>query len=115
MAVETAMKKNYNVKLNFRVGWLKFCDNSFYFDNLASKKDLENATVTSCNTEFRTNKWFMTNFKIPKIKGIDLNSGDEISYKSSVRETIASVISARTPRTLASSQPRLSHRTPGVS
>jgi hypothetical protein len=67
MAVETAMKKSYNVKLNFRIGWLKFSDNSVYFDNLASKQDFENATVTSCNTEFRTNKWFMTNFKMPKI------------------------------------------------
>jgi flavin-binding protein dodecin len=63
MAVETAMKKSYNVKLNFRLGWLKFNDNCFYFDNLAQKSDLDNVTMTSCNTEFRANKWFMTNFK----------------------------------------------------
>ena len=61
------MKKSYNVKLNLRVGWLKFADSAFYFDNLASKQDIENATVTSCSTTFKANKWFMTNFKVPKI------------------------------------------------
>jgi hypothetical protein len=71
MAVETAMKKSYNVKLNFRVGWLKFSDNSLYFDNLATKQDVANSTATSCNTAFKANKWFMTNFTHSKMRGID--------------------------------------------
>jgi hypothetical protein len=98
MAVETAMKKSYNVKLNFRLGWLKFNDNCFYFDNLAQKSDLDNVTMTSSNTEFRNNKWLMTNFKLPKTGGLN-EAGDAISYRSSVRDTIASVISAQTPKT----------------
>jgi hypothetical protein len=33
MAVETAMRKDYYVKLNLRVGLLKFKQNNFYFEN----------------------------------------------------------------------------------
>ena len=37
MAVETAMRKNYQVKLNLRLGFLKFQDGVVRFDNLATK------------------------------------------------------------------------------
>ena len=36
MAIESAMKMRYTVKLNMRIGWLKFSDGNFFFDNLAS-------------------------------------------------------------------------------
>lgn len=66
MAVETAMRKQYSVKLNCRIGWLKFNGNQVFFDNLASKDNNAAADVTSmtsCNSEFRGNKLFMTNFR----------------------------------------------------
>jgi len=66
MAIETAVRKDYFVKLNLRVGFLKFKQNGFYFENLVSSDELDRMTHTSCNTDFKNNKWLMTNFKTPR-------------------------------------------------
>ena len=50
MAVETAMKKCYNVKLNLKIGHLKFTEHSVFFDNLGVKQDPDALTKTSCST-----------------------------------------------------------------
>lgn len=57
------MRKDYYVKLNVRVGFLKFKQNILTFENYVSREELDKMTHTSCNTEFRNNKWLMTNFK----------------------------------------------------
>ena len=96
------------MKLNLRLGWLKFAsDGQFYFDNLATQKDYC-SSATSCNTQFRTNKQFLTNFRNNRIVGTSANANttDEFSYKSSIRSTIASVLSARTPKTALSQASR---------
>ena len=41
MALETAMRKGYNIKLFLRIGWLKLVDGTVHFDNNASAKDLD--------------------------------------------------------------------------
>jgi hypothetical protein len=63
LAIETAMRKDYFVKLNIRVGFLKFKQNNLFFENFVSNEELDKMTHTSCNTEFRNNKWLMTNIK----------------------------------------------------
>lgn len=58
-------------------------------------------TLTSCNTEFRNNKRFLTNLKIPsRTRDPTLTDRDTISY-SSVRDTI-SKFTAMTPRSMTS-------------
>ena len=82
MAIETAMRKDYYVKLNVRVGFLKFKQNTLHFENLVSTEELDKMTHTSCNTDFRNNKWLMTNFKTSRAPS-NIQDGDEgISQKS---------------------------------
>jgi hypothetical protein len=54
-------------------------------------------SMTSCNTEFKQNKFFMTNFRLPGQSRPRKTDGDTVSYNSSVRDAITSVFSARTP------------------
>lgn len=63
MAIETAMRKDYYVKLNVRVGFLKFKQNVLHFENLVSQDEIDRMTHTSCNTAFVNNKKMMTTFK----------------------------------------------------
>ena len=63
MAIETAMRKDYFVKLNFRVGFLKFRQNIFFFENFVTNEELDKMTHSSCNTDFKNNKWLMTNLR----------------------------------------------------
>jgi len=56
MAVETAMRKDYCVKLNLRVGFIKFRQNSFYFENIKQSDNSQEASIWTCNTEFKQNK-----------------------------------------------------------
>lgn len=94
------MRKNYQVKLNLRVGFLKFVENTVRFDNLASDRDLDAMSKTTCNTEFKANKWFLTNYRGPRAAAPDAET--EVSYRSSVRDAISSVISPRTPKSMTS-------------
>lgn len=66
MAVETAMRKDYFVKLNLRLGFIKFRQNSFYFENKQSDNSQE-ASIWTCNTEFKQNKQLMTNLANERI------------------------------------------------
>lgn len=73
-----------------RIGWLKFIDNRMYFDK---KDSMDQLTVTSCNTEFRNNKRYMTTLHSP---------AEPISPGGlpSVKDTI-SLVSGRTPKSHA--------------
>ena len=76
MAIETSMKINYTIKLNLRIGWLKFSETTVFFDNLASNSNRagnasnrgDNITITSANTDFLVNKYLMTDFRSPQAK-----------------------------------------------
>jgi len=67
MAVETAMRKDYFVKLNLRVGFIKFRQNSFYFENIKQSDNSQEASIWTCNTEFKQNKQLMTNLANERI------------------------------------------------
>ena len=96
MAVETAMRKDYYVKLNLRIGFLKFKQNCFHFENQVTEEDLDKMTHTSCNTEFKNNKNLMTSLMTPKNPKTD---EDGVSHKSvSLKDTI-SRYTPRTPQT----------------
>ena len=63
VAVESAARKDYHVKLNLRIGFLKFKNLQVIFDNLATHKQLDQLTKTTCNTAFKANKQLMTNIR----------------------------------------------------
>jgi len=97
MAVETAMRKDYYVKLNLRVGFLKFKQNCFHFENQVTAEELDKLTHTSCNTEFKNNKWLMTNFKTHRAHN---TNQDEVSFNSvSIKDTISRIVTPKTPQT----------------
>lgn len=57
LAVESCIRKDYFVKLNLRVGFLKFKHQSVMFDNLVTYNEIKDQlTQTSCGTVFRANK-----------------------------------------------------------
>lgn len=41
MAVESAMRKSCNVKLNLRIGLLKFKENKIWFENQATNAEID--------------------------------------------------------------------------
>ena len=61
--VQSAVQKDYQVKLYIRIGFLKFRNSRVWFDNLASNDEIERMSITSCNTTFKANKHLMTSFK----------------------------------------------------
>jgi hypothetical protein len=73
-----------------RVGCLKFINGRMFFDKLNSNA-IDQATITSCNTEFRNNKRHLTNIRSP-----DATLGEK-EEPLSVRDTIT-LATARTPR-----------------
>jgi len=68
MAIETAMHQDYSVKLNCKVGLLRFLGNRMVFENSSSSGAGDATTVTSCNSEFRGNKRYLTNLKYGKFR-----------------------------------------------
>ena len=100
MAIETAMRKDYYVKLNVRVGFLKFKQNTLHFENLVSTEELDKMTHTSCNTDFRNNKWLMTNFKTSRAPS-NIQDGDEgVSQKSNtLKDALSRIATPLTPQT----------------
>ncbi len=100
MAIETAMRKDYYVKLNVRVGFLKFKQNTLHFENLVSSEELDKMTHTSCNTDFRNNKWLMTNFKTPRAPS-NIQVGEEgASQKSNtLKDALSRIATPQTPQT----------------
>lgn len=59
-AISVAMVKDYSIKLNLRVGFLKFRKNSMTFENMAKQSDL--TVATSCNSNFIRNKANLCHF-----------------------------------------------------
>jgi len=92
------VEKDYQVKLNMKVGLLKFINCAMLFENMPQRADGDNVTLTSCNTEFRNNKRFLTNLREKKQFGaLDQPDRESMTYYSSVRDTISKATTPRTP------------------
>jgi hypothetical protein len=93
------------------LGFLKFKENKLFFDNIVTDAEIDRMTITSCNTDFKANKWFMTNFR----KGQDIHADIEVS---SVHEIISRAATSRTPYSVASrlkpSLGQVSHRSNSI-
>ena len=65
MAIDHTMETGYTAKLNFRIGTLKFANSKFYFINSEGKANQfdQVSKATSCNTEYRVNKRYLTNLR----------------------------------------------------
>lgn len=59
LALESVVKKNHNVKLNVRVGFIKIRQAQIMFENLAAYGD-DKISQSSCNTSFKVKKVQMT-------------------------------------------------------
>lgn len=85
MAAESALRKDYYVKLNIRVGFLKMKQGQISFDNLATAAEIDKLSKSSCNTQFKINKWNMTN--LPNLQS---DYGDNVTYQSeSLKDAIS--------------------------
>ena len=62
MCVEHTLETGYTVKLNLRIGHLRFSSGNFQFIN-DKNQDMLSDAATSCNTEYRTNKRYLTNLR----------------------------------------------------
>ena len=61
MACEATVSKDYRLKLNLRLGFLKLRRGKFFFDNMPKQGEFDG--LTSSNSEFRRNKRFLTNLR----------------------------------------------------
>lgn len=80
--------KDYSIKLNVRVGLLKFTNMKLEFESVLHASD--KVTITSCNSAFRNNKRDLTNLRSPRAE------------EESVRDTISKA-TAQTPKSRATS------------
>lgn len=70
MCVDHTLETGYTVKLNLRIGFLRFANGEFKFMNCDGPDAA--STATSCNTEYRTNKRYLTNLRDrPVVGGFD--------------------------------------------
>lgn len=100
MAVESATRKEYNVKLNLRVGFLKFRHGQMCFENMATAQEIDSISKTTSNTLFRQNKYHMTNLG----NGVGNDYDEQITYRSeSIKDAISRISKPRTPKTSAGS------------
>lgn len=91
MAMEAALRKNYNIKFNIKIGFLKFKSGQLTFENNASAAEIDQLSQSSCNTQYRNNKMAMTHFA---------GAIDQSVNSVSIRDTISRVTS--TPKSSAS-------------
>ena len=65
MALEHTMEIGYSVKLNFRIGMLRFSENKFHFVNTESQANQfdQVSKATSSDTNYRVNKRYLTNLR----------------------------------------------------
>ena len=81
------MVKDYRIKINTRLGLLKFTSSRFFFENMPQAGDLDG--LTSANSEFRMNKRFLTNLRDrPGVNSTTLNAETASTHYSSVVTTI---------------------------
>ena len=84
-SIGSAVRKDFSVKLGVRVGFLKISHGQLKFDNLASERDMDQASRTSCNTNVRNLKFTLTG-----MGGHGTEFEDKITYHTeSVRDTIS--------------------------
>eukprot|EP00347_Sterkiella_histriomuscorum_P008443 403345075 len=110
--VTHAIKKDLQVKLNLRIGFLRIINSKLTFENLTHqifrlRKDIDQQSVTSCGSFTRSQRrQIFKNFALKN--GFNSTQGGNDSQ--SVR-TQSNQISTRTPQTYATSQtkPQTSH------
>lgn len=71
MCVDHTMETGYTSKLNLRIGFLKFANGQFKFVNNNEGAGDAASEATSCNTEYRTNKRYLTNLRERPNGGFD--------------------------------------------
>jgi hypothetical protein len=87
-----AAQKDYQIKLNLRVGYLKVRQSQLSFENIPNREEL--SIAASCTSDFLKNKKLLTNFRTPGArKGIGFFGSPEASLHTS------HITSIRTPRT----------------
>ena len=71
MAIESTLEQGYTSKINLRVGSLRFNNGLFSFEpNQAQIADgISNAT--SCNTEYRVNKRYLTTLRNRPVENLN--------------------------------------------
>lgn len=99
-AIQNTVSKDYHVKINLRIGWLKVINQRLFFDQLGKADRHDHASTTSCGTEFKFNKRFMTNIRTRKEAALE--ERESITYRSSVRDIISNA-TAKTPRSSTTS------------
>ena len=98
LCIDHTMEAGYTTKLDLRIGHLRFANEKFKFvngeNNAAADGSVSEAGLTSCNTDYRTNKRYLTNLRERPNGTID----QETQY-STVRDAISSIVSGnvRTP------------------
>ena len=97
-AVGIAAQKDYQIKLNLRVGYLKFRQDNMTFENMANANEM--SIATSCTSEFLKNKLHLTNFRTPQTRKGGLGT---IGSPHSIHTS--HITSIRTPRTNRDSLP----------
>ena len=87
------METGYTTKLNLRVGQLRFNqDGKFQFVNNGQERKFDSVSqATSCNTEYRVNKRYLTNLRDRP------GEFDQETVFSTVKDAL-SQISAATPK-----------------
>ena len=92
-AIEHTMETGYTSKLNLRIGHLRFInDGKFQFINNGSEKQRDSVSqATSCNTEYRVNKRYLTSLRERA------NEFDQETVFSTVKDALTNLSSA-TPR-----------------
>ena len=92
-ATSMALEKDYSVKLNLRVGFMKFRRNHVAFENMPKQSDL--SVATSCASSFVRNKAHLTTLRSPRVNA---SLKDALSLGG-----LSTVTSVCTPRTYATS------------
>ena len=89
------METGYTTKLNLRIGHLRFTDDGkFQFINSGNERQHDSVSqATSCNTEYRVNKRYLTNLKERT------GEFDQETVFSTVKDALSNMSSA-TPRSL---------------
>jgi hypothetical protein len=107
-ACAIAAQKDYQIKLNLRIGYLKFRQENMTFENMPNIGEM--TIATSCTSEFLKNKLHLTNFRTPVArKGLGSLGSPVMSIHTS------HITSIRTPRTIRDSLCHVSRNDDGIS
>ena len=92
LAVESTIEQGYTIKLNLRIGQLRFSNGKFNF--IQSDTIDAFSSTTSCNTEYRINKRYLTTLKDRPVSQFN----DRDSIYSTVKDALSVVSPGNRPR-----------------